>query len=124
MIALMRGEAAPDPIRVDGGGRRAVAPRKIPQSAPQRLTIRIEREGKTEPWLITDIRAFDDAQPIRTMIQWAVDQLRVPASIDFWPNDAWYLPVGQKYSFVPCAPSLGVSDLSTIPANQAKKETC
>jgi len=58
------------------------------------------------------------------MIQWAVDQLRVPASIDFLPNDAWYLPVGQKYSFVPCAPSLGVSDLSTIPANQAKKEIC
>ena len=97
---------------------------KTTMSAPQRLTIRIEREGKTEPWLITDIRAFGDAQPIRTMIQWAVDQLRVPASIDFWPNDAWYLPVGQKYSFVPSAPSLGMSDLSTIPDNQTKKETC
>ena len=66
-----------------------------------RLTIKIEREGETEPWLITDIRAFDNAQPIRTIIQWAVEQLRVPASLDFWPNDAWYLPVGQNIRLFP-----------------------
>jgi len=70
-----------------------------------RLTIKIEREGETEPWLITDIRAFDNAHPLRSVIQWIVNKLGLPASLDYWPNDIWYLPPVQKYSFVPSAPS-------------------
>ena len=75
------------------------------KSAPQRLTVKIEREDKAAPWLITDIRAFDNAHPIRSVIQWTVNKLGLPASLDYWPNDIWYLPPGQKYSFVPSAPS-------------------
>jgi hypothetical protein len=69
--------------------------------APERLTIKISREGEEAPWLITDIRGFDNTEPCRSIIQWTVNELGLPASLDYWPNDAWYLPVGQKYSFVP-----------------------
>jgi hypothetical protein len=89
---------------------------KTTESAPQRLTIRIEREDRTEAWIITDIRAYDNAKPIRAIIQWTVNQLRVPASLAYWPNDAWYLPPGQKYSFVPSAPPWSSSSLAGQPS--------
>lgn len=89
---------------------------KTTESAPERLTIRIEREDRTEAWMITDIRAYDNAKPIRSIIQWTVDQLRLPASLDYWPNDAWYLPPGQKYSFVPSAPPWSSSSLAGQPS--------
>ena len=69
----------------------------------ERCTARIEQSANfkcDKQWVITELRAYDNAIPSRLTVQAVVDSLGLPAQLEWHPNDAVFC-INQNYAFAP-----------------------
>lgn len=69
----------------------------------ERCTAKIEKSEnfkRDKQWVITELRAYDNAIPSRLTVQRVVNLLGLPAQLEWHPIDALFC-VNQNYAFVP-----------------------
>jgi hypothetical protein len=55
---------------------------------------------RDKQWVITELRAYDNAMPARSTVQTVVDRLKLPAQPSWHPKDALFC-VNQNCAFTP-----------------------